>query len=344
MRRLVAAAALTALLALTYAPMPADAAPAQNNASYHIVKPGETLYGIAAYYGSSAGAIAKANGIVNYDMIYAGQSLAIPGGGYHPAPPVSKPVHGGTYVVRHGDTLYSIAASHGTTVSALMAANGISNPDYIRAGQTLTIPGGSHGGYPPSHGNPSHQPAPGCGHYYRVKPGDTLSRIAYSSGTTTYALARANNLSYPYTIYAGQSLHIPCDGGTPKPKHQPKRDHKPDDKHEPKRDQRPNHCAPDVIIYEPRNGDHLSGTVHIVGTANIKNFQFYKIEYAMGRNPEDRMFNSIGDTVDTPVKESTLAVWYVGNMPGGDYTLRLTAVDEAGQYPRPCDVRVRIND
>ncbi len=44
------------------------------------------------------------------------------------------------YVVQPGDTLFSIATRFGTTVAALAAANGISNPDVIEVGQTLIIP------------------------------------------------------------------------------------------------------------------------------------------------------------------------------------------------------------
>jgi rare lipoprotein A len=44
---------------------------------------------------------------------------------------------GGTYVVQPGDTLSGIAAQLGTSVEALAAANGISNPDLVYAGQTL---------------------------------------------------------------------------------------------------------------------------------------------------------------------------------------------------------------
>lgn len=44
------------------------------------------------------------------------------------------------YVVSAGDTLSGIAKTHGTTVAALAAENGISDPDRIIAGQTLTIP------------------------------------------------------------------------------------------------------------------------------------------------------------------------------------------------------------
>ncbi|GAA1812235.1 LysM peptidoglycan-binding domain-containing protein [Nesterenkonia flava] len=52
---------------------------------------------------------------------------------------------GGTYTVRAGDTLGGIASAHGTTVSALASANGITNVDLIRVGQRLTIPGGTSG-------------------------------------------------------------------------------------------------------------------------------------------------------------------------------------------------------
>ena len=48
---------------------------------------------------------------------------------------------GSDYTVRLGDTLYSIARRYGTTVNAIMAANGLTNPDRIRSGQTLRMPG-----------------------------------------------------------------------------------------------------------------------------------------------------------------------------------------------------------
>ena len=45
------------------------------------------------------------------------------------------------YVVLPGDTLFIIATDFGTTVEALMAANGLSNSDMLFAGQLLLIPG-----------------------------------------------------------------------------------------------------------------------------------------------------------------------------------------------------------
>ncbi|WP_018658655.1 LysM peptidoglycan-binding domain-containing protein [Allofustis seminis] len=45
---------------------------------------------------------------------------------------------GGSYTVQPGDTLYRIAANHGTTVDHLMAINGLSSPDIV-VGQVLTV-------------------------------------------------------------------------------------------------------------------------------------------------------------------------------------------------------------
>ena len=125
----------------------------------HCVRYGETLYGIAWRYGTSAHAIAHANGIHNPNYVRAGQCLRIPGHGHakkapmpkkHYAPaPMPKKHHGygygkkmgGYYCVRYGDTLSSIAWRHGTTAWAIAHANGIYNPNHIRAGQCLRIPG-----------------------------------------------------------------------------------------------------------------------------------------------------------------------------------------------------------
>lgn len=45
-----------------------------------------------------------------------------------------------TYTVKKGDTLSGIAKKYNTTVEALVASNGIKNPNVITVGQVLTIP------------------------------------------------------------------------------------------------------------------------------------------------------------------------------------------------------------
>jgi len=47
-----------------------------------------------------------------------------------------------TYTIQQGDTLSYIAGQFGVTVEAIVAANGLANPDAIQAGQKVIIPSG----------------------------------------------------------------------------------------------------------------------------------------------------------------------------------------------------------
>ena len=60
-------------------------------------------------------------------------------------PKEDKPASSGkTYTVKQGDAMYKIAAAHGVTLEALIAANPqIENPDLIHAGEVLNIPAGN---------------------------------------------------------------------------------------------------------------------------------------------------------------------------------------------------------
>ncbi len=119
-------------------------------AAYHTVRYGENLNSISAMYGVSVQALMAANNIYNPNLIYAGQTLCIPGS--TPVPP--RPPCGTYYTVQWGDSLSSIAARYGTTVQAIMYANNIANPNYIYAGMILYIPCGNR---PPA---PAPAPAP----------------------------------------------------------------------------------------------------------------------------------------------------------------------------------------
>jgi LysM repeat protein len=106
--------------------------------SSHVVRTGETLSDIAARYGTSVGALARANHLGNPNFIVAGTSLKVPSGSA--AVGVSSSI-ASTHVVQTGETLSGIAARYGTSAQALARANNIGDPSFILAGTTLKVPG-----------------------------------------------------------------------------------------------------------------------------------------------------------------------------------------------------------
>lgn len=105
-----------------------------------------------------------------------------------------------SYVVKSGDTLSKIAADHGTSVAALVTANGISNPNFIRVGQVLEIPG-----------TESAQPV-----VYVVRSGDTLAGIAALFDRSLSDLAEANGIANVNFIVSGKPLTIPAADEAPR--------------------------------------------------------------------------------------------------------------------------------
>ena len=97
----------------------------------------------------------------------------------------------------------------------------------------------------------------------------------------------------------------------------------------------------DVQISAPANAESVSGNVAIMGTANIDDFQFYKIEYGQGANPE--FFTILGETVLEPVDNGLLMNWATDTLTSDIWTLRLTVVDQSGYFSSPCEIHVVIS-
>jgi uncharacterized protein (TIGR02594 family) len=110
----------------------------------HVVQAGETLGRIAARFGTTVASILNANPQVpNGDLIFPGQELNVPGseGGVAAAEP-NEAVPTVEYTVRSGDTLGRVAQHFGVTIADLVAANPqVTNPDVIRPGRRIVIPG-----------------------------------------------------------------------------------------------------------------------------------------------------------------------------------------------------------
>lgn len=114
-----------------------------------------------------------------------------------------------TYQIQPSDTLSTVATRMRLSVAELAKANGILNPNAIKAGDTLTIPTTDVPGAPPV------PPAPARDHVtltrttYVIKPGDSLETIADRHGASVRELMDLNGLRNPNLIRAGATLKIP---------------------------------------------------------------------------------------------------------------------------------------
>lgn len=122
------------------------------------------------------------------------------------------------YSVQKGDTLSSIASSHGISWKHLAEFNNLSNPNQLKIGQELRIPestGSAVASVSKKHTAPvSSRPVVGSikqGSTYVIKKGDMLSSIAKRSGLTVNEIKVANSLTSD-SLVVGKSLTIPKKG------------------------------------------------------------------------------------------------------------------------------------
>ncbi len=204
--------------------------------STHTVQSGENLFRIALRYNMSVDYLAAANNITDPSRVFAGQVLIIPDPNVPLALPVAVPVESAPveavpvavdpavnvapvfHTVQAGETLAQIARAYGVSWPDLAAANAIVNPNAIYSGQQLIIPAPGTSSVtqlanvsPAPVNNPS--PAPvftGTERTHTVAAGEHLAAIARAYGLSWPTVARANGITNPNTIYAGQVLIIPA--------------------------------------------------------------------------------------------------------------------------------------
>lgn len=112
------------------------------------------------------------------------------------------------HTIQPGDTLFSIAQRYGTTVDAIVIANGIANPNNVPVGTQLVIPAPGEVVSPPTDGGTT--PGGGTGEtIHVVQAGENLFRIGLRYGFTAAELAAYNGIPDPTRIYVGQQIRIP---------------------------------------------------------------------------------------------------------------------------------------
>jgi LysM repeat protein len=198
------------------------------------VKPGDTLYDLAATYNTTVKALVQHNGLAQGGRwIRAGEVIEVP----RKAPAV-KPAKAGkakatkapssagkapaarsgtTVTVRPGDTLSHLALRHNTTVDAIVRANRLANPRLIHAGQRLHIPGKGVTSPAPAKPTATRTPtaasrpaATPAARTVTVRTGDTLSHIAARHGLPLSDLLRANSGLDPRRLQPGQQVRLPA--------------------------------------------------------------------------------------------------------------------------------------
>lgn len=226
--------------------------------STHKVAKGDTVWALARKHHTTVSAIIKANGLDKSAIIYVGQNLTIPGKSVpktltssdtstkNPGAGVSSSHASntstsaasatvGTHKVVSGDTVWDLARTYGSTVSAIIGANGLGKSAVIHVGQTLKVPGttaprkaGATTATTVSNvknvttstaGEPKLATDKNLAEFgaesaeYIVISGDTLSRISSKYGVSINAIVSANGIRNAGSISVGQKLSIP--GGIP---------------------------------------------------------------------------------------------------------------------------------
>jgi len=124
-----------------------------------------------------------------------------------------------------GDTLYGLSRRHGTTVDALMDANGLTSTT-LRPGQELELPFGANpapassprrSSTPPtSVAETSPAPAPrDWNGSYEIAAGDSLYKISRQYNVSASELQRYNGIDDPRRIRIGTVLKVPGNSGVP---------------------------------------------------------------------------------------------------------------------------------
>ena len=125
-----------------------------------------------------------------------------------PAPPVPTAQD---YVIVKGDSFYTIGKKFNVSTKAIQAANPTVDPNKLQIGHKLVIPPPTAPTTTPSltPGAATLAPADTGEQTYKVKSGDSLSKIAKDHGTTINAITKLNKLTTT-KIKVGDVLKIPA--------------------------------------------------------------------------------------------------------------------------------------
>ncbi len=165
--------------------------PPKGSSEYYVVQSGDTLWTISRKYGITVNELKNLNNLSS-NTLTIGQTLKLSSASSSDNKPNTS-----TYLVKSGDSLWTIARKYGITVDALKKLNNLST-DNLAVNQQILVPGSSNDS---SESNLNKTE-------YTVKPGDSLWKIAQKFDTTVSQIKSANNLT-DNVLTIGQTLTIP---------------------------------------------------------------------------------------------------------------------------------------
>lgn len=157
----------------------------------YVVQKGDTLYSIANKLGTTVSELKKENNLTS-NTLQIGEVLRIP----------TKEIYEeeeNIYIVKKGDSLYSIANKYNTTVEELKRINNLTS-NILSIGQVLKLPSDKASDVENEENTIS----------YTVQKGDSLYSIARKYDTTIDRIKDLNNLT-TNLLSIGQVLLIPTD-------------------------------------------------------------------------------------------------------------------------------------
>ena len=182
--------------------------------SLHKVKAGESVATIAKKYKTQPIVVRDMNSLENGAPLVVGAELRVPTAVVNlPAKVMLAAArvdgHGGrtgrrpgVHVVRSGDSLWRIAKRNRMDVATLARLNGMGTGDTLRAGQKLVLNTRAPTSTKSAATGSARQVS------YKVRSGDTLSRIAQVFGVTVSDLVNWNGISKQSTLRPGQKLTV----------------------------------------------------------------------------------------------------------------------------------------
>jgi LysM repeat protein len=206
----------------------------------YTVQSGDTLYLIAKKHHTTVAEVLKANQLDLKAMIRVGQTLQVPLNTYFPEKTTLKETRRSllaaaekhaeretvSYTVQSGDTLFTIARAHHTSIRDLLRANSMDRGVMIKVGQQLQVPTNTY--FPNQKqsivtskttnpaslettvksSNPSPSPANAPSETYTVQSGDTLFSVARKNHIVISKLMTLNGIGLGDTLRVGQALKV----------------------------------------------------------------------------------------------------------------------------------------